>query len=462
MRRLTFCLFFILLFTLATFSGCSSGSSSPTAQQNGMVSITGQDAPIPSVLSFVVTIDSITLGTGLSNGTVTGAQSVLSSPTTVDFARFVGLRTLLGLQSVPPGTYTVAQIVIENPVISVLNLGPPATVSTQMLPFSAGGTTFTLNVALNPNMTVAANGLGGLTMHFDLRNSLVTDVTGNITSVNPMISFRALQVPSDPDWEIDELRGTVVSVSAPNSFVLQRVGGRQFTIDVNNQTDFEGVASSINNLPTGAVVEVSGQPQQDGSILADEVESYTTDHEFLEGIVLDTTPSSGAATSLTLLVREQIPAVQGISIGNTANVAISGTTIFDIYHLNLPITQMLFNSSKMVLGHAVAVGGTVDNTTNPPTLDADRVVLHRQGIDGMAVSGSINLNTGTFQLQNNGFWGYVLQAPVNVLTTNFTQFINVSGLNAITPSMQLRVVGLLLRDSNGNPILVAGRVINVQ
>ncbi|HVO79013.1 MAG TPA: hypothetical protein VMT39_03275, partial [Candidatus Bathyarchaeia archaeon] len=87
--------------------------------------------------------------------------------------------------------------------------------------------------------------------------------------------------------------------------------------------------------------------------------------------------------------------------------------------------------------------------------------LHRQGIDGQAVSGSIDLNAGTFQLQNNGFWGYVLQAPVNVLTTNFTQFINVSGLSAITPSMKLRVVGLLLRDSSGNPILVAGRVENL-
>jgi len=460
MRRLALGLFLIALFTMAALSGCGSGSSS-TTQQNGMVGITGQDAPIPSVLSFVVTIDSITLGTGISNGTVTGAQSVLTEPTTVDFARWVGLRTLLGLQSVPPGTYTVAQIVIENPVISVLNLGPPPTVTTQALPFSTPGTTVTLNVPLNPSMAVAASGLGGLTMHFDLLSSLVTDGTGNIISVNPMITFRALQVPSDPDWEIDEIRGTVVSVSS-TSFVLQRIGGRQFTIDVNNQTDFEGVASSITNLPAGALVEIAGQAQQDGSILADEVESYTTDHEFLEGIVLNTSPASGAATSLTLLVREQIPAVPGISIGNTSNAAIGNSTVFDIYHLNLPITQLFFNDSKMVAGQAVAVGGTVDNTTNPPTLDADRVVLHRQGIDGQAVSGTINLNTGTFQLQNNGFWGYVLQAPVNVLTTPFTQFINVSGLSAVTPSMQLRVVGLLLRDSNGNPILVAGRVINVQ
>lgn len=462
MRRLVSCLFLIGLIALATISGCG-GSSSPIAQpQNATVFITGQDSPIPSVLSFLITINSITLGTGISNGTVTGAQTVLSTPTTVDFARFLGLRTLLGLQSVPPGTYTVAQIVVANPMISVLNLGPPPSVSTQSLPFSGGGNTVTLNVALNPSMTVSANGLGGVTMHFDLRSSLVTDGSGDITSVNPMITFRALQAPSDPDWEVDELRGTVVSVSAPNSFTLQRVGGRQFMIDVNGQTDFEGVASSINNLPVGALVEVSGQVQQDGSILADAVESYTTDREFLGGIVLNVTPSSGQANSLTLLVRDQIPVVQGISVGNTANVAIDNTTVFDIYHLNIPIAALLFNRSMLVLGQTVAVGGTVDNSTNPPTLDARRVVLHRQGIDGHAVSGTINLNTGAFHLQNNGFWGYVLEAPVPVLTTNFTRFINVNGLSAITPAMQLRVTGLLLRDPGGNPVLVAGRVVNVQ
>ena len=465
MRRLALGLSLIVLLALTMLSGCGGNLSSQSTQQqqkSGTVVMTGQDSPIPSVLSFQVKIDSITLGTGVSNGTVTGGQT-LATNATVDFARFLGLRTLLGLQSVSAGTYSVAQIVLENPVISVLNLGPPPSVSTQTLPFSATGSNpLTLTIPLNPGMTVGNNGLAGVTMHFDLRSSMVTDTNGNITSVNPVITFRALQVPSDPDWEIDELRGTVMSVSAPNSFVLQRPDGRQFTIDVKTQTDYEGVASGISNLQDGTLVDVSGQAQQDGSILADSVESYTTNHEFVEGIVLATNPASGAATGLTLLVRDQIPVVQGISIGNTANVAVSNATDFDIYHLNLPITQFLFNDSMMVAGQAVVVGGTVDNSTNPPTLDANRVVLHRQGIDGQAVAGTINLNTGTFQLQNNGFWGYVLSAPIPVVTTGFTQFINVSGLSAITPSMQLRVTGLVLRDGSGNPVLVAGRVLQVQ
>lgn len=463
MRRLPVVILLASLVALATLAGCGGSSTSPAMQQASTVFITGQDSPIPSVLSFQITINNIVLGTGVSNGTVTGAQTLLGTPTTVDFARFLGLRTLLGLQSVPPGTYSVAQIELQNPVISVLNLGPPPSVSTQALPFSSGGTTVTLTVPLNPNMTVAANELGGLTMHFDLRSSLVANTNGDIIAVNPAIQFRALQLPGDPDAEVDELRGTVVSVNAASSsFVLQRPNGRQFTIDVNQQTEFEGVASSITNLQTGTLVEVSGQVQQDGSILADAVESYTTDREFLAGIVLNVTPSTGAATGMTLLVRDQVPVVPGISVGNTGNIAISNTTDFDIYHLNLPITSLLFNSSELVTGQAVGVGGTVDNTTNPPTLDARRVVLHRQGIDGHAVQGSINLNQGTFQLQNNGFWGYVLQGNLNVLTTPFTRFINVSGLNAITPAMQLRVVGLLLRDGSGNPVLVAGRVVNVQ
>jgi hypothetical protein len=70
--------------------------------------------------------------------------------------------------------------------------------------------------------------------------------------------------------------------------------------------------------------------------------------------------------------------VQGISVGNTANVAIDNTTVFDIYHLDIPISALLFNRSMLVLGQAVGVSGTVDTSTNPPTLDARRIVLHRR------------------------------------------------------------------------------------
>jgi len=55
----------------------------------------------------------------------------LTQPTTVDFARLVGMRSLLGFNTVAPGTYTGATITMASPVISYLNIGTtPPTVNT--------------------------------------------------------------------------------------------------------------------------------------------------------------------------------------------------------------------------------------------------------------------------------------------------------------------------------------------
>jgi len=90
----------LALSMLGASCGLSSGSSS--SPQSAGVFVTGEDAPLPSVVGFDVTINSITL---------TGSKSsplVLSTPTTVDFARLLGLRSPLAFQTVPPDTYTSA------------------------------------------------------------------------------------------------------------------------------------------------------------------------------------------------------------------------------------------------------------------------------------------------------------------------------------------------------------------
>jgi hypothetical protein len=74
------------------------------------------------VVSFFITINSITLNN--SSGSVT----VLNTPTTVDFGRLVGLRSLLGFNTVAAGTYTSATLNLSNPVINYVNLStnPPS------------------------------------------------------------------------------------------------------------------------------------------------------------------------------------------------------------------------------------------------------------------------------------------------------------------------------------------------
>ena len=105
MKRFKLLSVFLALIAL-TFTACGGGSSmSDTGNGNAQaqVFVTGEDAPVSSVVSFYITINSITLNN--SSSTVT----VLSQPTTVDFGRLIGLRSLLGFNTVAPGTYTSAQ-----------------------------------------------------------------------------------------------------------------------------------------------------------------------------------------------------------------------------------------------------------------------------------------------------------------------------------------------------------------
>lgn len=443
-----------LLFT-ACGGGTGSSNSSSNSQQSGSVFVAAEDTPLPAVLAFNVTINSITL----SNSST--SVQVLAQPTTVDFARLLGLRTLLGFNTVPPGTYTSATISLANPVISFLDLSTnPASVGT----INGTLTTNTVTVALAQPMMVNANGLGGLHMDFDLRQSIQLDGTGQVTGVvNPTLDLKPV-ANTDEDGEITDLRGGLVSVNpATNTFVLQRVGGHDITIDVNNATKFSGTYT-LASLPNPSVIEVDGDVQNDGSVLASEVEVVTNSQAFISGRIVDVNPSSGPASTVTLLVGEELPALQGINVGFPITIDVTGVTDYDIRHFDNWFTQFLFNNSSMVTGQRIAIGGTLDTTTNPPTFVPQRIVLRRQGVIGDLVPNSVNIisgNLGNFQVQNNSLFGYILGAPLAVNTGNNTRFINISGLAAMQTggSMKLVVHGLILKNQNtGNGDMWAHRV----
>ena len=70
-------------------------------------------------------------------------------------------------------------------------------------------------------------------------------------------------------------------------------------------------------------------------------------------------------------------------------------------------------------------------------------------------------NAGSFQLTDDWTAGILLPAPLTVLTTNNTNFINLSGLGALAGAgpIQIRVVGfILINQANGQPVMVARSV----
>src|SRR5271156_5932884 len=142
---------FLTIVVTACVVGCSAGSgnnssgssnSGTTSQQTGSVYVLGTDAPLPSVVSFAVSLQSITL----SNGSATPVF-LLNGAQTVDFARFNGLSTLLDFNSIPAGTYTTATITLGQATLGYLNTQsgtPPAVAS---MPATLTQPVVTINLA---------------------------------------------------------------------------------------------------------------------------------------------------------------------------------------------------------------------------------------------------------------------------------------------------------------------------
>jgi hypothetical protein len=449
-----------LLLALALLgASCGSTNSSTTlSSQSPAVFVTGEDAPLASVVGFDVTINSITL-----NGN-NGSPQVLSTPTTVDFARLLGLRSPLGFNTVPADTYNSATFSLSNPVISYvdMNTNPPtlSTINGTFSPTTGSATQTTVTVNFPTAMVVGSNGLAGLRMEFDIRQSVAVDGNGQVTGVvNPTIYASAVKA-SDTNGQVTDLVGGLVSASAAsNSFVIQGPYGRQLTVDVNSSTQFNS-GWSINDLATPAFVGVQGSFQADGSLLASNVEVITTSQAFLSGRVLAVNPTSGPVQQITLWVGETSADLVS-DVDTIQTIDVSAVTQYDMCFFDNLFTNALFNSSTVIVGQRIFIGGSYSNSAFTPQM----ISLRFQGVYGTLTTDSVSIvsgNIGTFQLQNNGLIGYSLGgSPLTVGTGNGTLFINTTGLSALQGDGAIPLVagGLLFVDPNTNTPVMAAVVV---
>jgi hypothetical protein len=457
-------IFGLLTATTLSLVGCGGGSAATSGMGSGSnqsaVFVTGEDAPLPSVVAFNVTLNSIAL---MNNS---GSVTVLSTPVTVDFGRLMGLRSLLGFNTVAAGTYTSATFTLASPVISYVDLSTnPPSLGT----INGALTSPTVTVAFPSGhpLAVGSSGLAGLHMDFNLRDSLQTDQNGQITGVvNPKISVQAVSA-ADEGGEITDFTGGLVSTNVSgNSFVMQGPWGFQETVDVNSQTQYNG-SFSLASLPADGIISVMGTVQLDGSILATAVEVVTTNKAFISGRVLQVTPSSGAAHSITMYVGEELPVLSGnFARGQVVTLDVSQVSNYDVCFFNNWLTNWVFNSSSMVAGQRIFVGGTWNSSS--AVFSPSTISLRRQGVVGQPVANSVtvnNNNQGSFQLQNNGLLGWVAQGPFTVNTNNTTNFVNIDGLAGLSSAGTASVVadGLVLKDPvSGQPQVYAHRVAVLQ
>ncbi len=405
-----------------------------------------------AVTSFSVQLSAINAYTSTD---CSGTGVSLISAQTVDFARYNGLQSLIDMNDVAAGTYNCVSISLGTAMLGYLDTtNPEPKITTETATLSSTSLTYPL---ANPMVVATTGAPVGLHMDFNLRKSIQVDSNGQITgAVTPTFTVKAVN-NSDPGAYIDEFIAAVLSTdTTANTFTVQGPHGRQFTIDVNGQTEWDGGAT-LSTLNSSSIVEISGSlDRADATIDADEVGLISDTGFYAAGQVTYVNPSSGPATSFDLYVRGTLPTGTGVVDGDVATVDLSGTEKFSIYWMHGPLAQFLFNPSGLLPGQHVAVGGPASGAANASSVSVKRVMLRDWGFNGTVVPGSENDGSGTFQMQVNGFAGVLIPEKVTVYIVGNTQFRDgFSGMSSITDNANVRVVGLLLKDpTSGNAVLI--------
>jgi hypothetical protein len=447
----------LLASSAAIIAGCASGTINPSNSVTAATApsfVIGTDAPLPSVTSFNVTIDSITATTSTGS-----TVNLISGTPTVDFARFNGLQTLIDMNDVPADTYTSVTVTFGSATIGYLNVvsGAAPTIATQ----TATLTTNTVTKTLATPLTLTASAPVGLHMDFDLAKSIAVDSNGNITgSVTPTLTLGVVG-PSDSGAYIDEFDAGVTGVNTTGqSFTITGPHGRTFTVNVNGSTEWDN-NESLASLSTVSIVQISGTlDRTDATIDADDVSIVSQSGFYAGGLLTYVTPSSGTATSFDMYVHGLLPANTGLTLGQIAQIDLNGSENFFIRRMHDPLTQYLFNSATLLPGQHVSVGGPASGAANPNAVSVKRVVLRDRGYNGTVVASSVNTSTNTFQMQVTGFAGLVIPGTVTVYVDGNTSFrsglTSLGSVNSIATGTAVRAVGLLVKDPiTGKPVLQA-------
>lgn len=460
-----------LFLAAAGMSGCAGSSSmaTPTPAQSGTMVLMGTDSPtLANVVSFQVPISSITV----SGSGKTGVP-ILSSPATIDFSRLVGLRALIDIQPLAPGSYTSATINFGgNPTLEVLDTsGAQPTVDKMEAQFSTMSTTVNFNQALNVGQSQTL----GLLLDFRIGKSIPVDSSGNIVTtgttptvtVTPDIGLTILS-PEQAKFEIDDLRGGVQSINSDGSFVLQRAGGRQFTVSTDSSTEWRPSGQNFSTLSTSDIVNVEEGivDPATGRVKAGEIDVFP-DKFVMTGLVTYVSPAASAGTAcmptVSLLVRSAIPGVTGSSYteGQISQVSLTGSENYWVGHNDWlgSVANLNFGPCSLVPGQALAIGGSLDSSGN---LTPKRVVLSVQGFSGTAASGVASDNS--FQFSPRGLAGVLLPSPVTVQLIEMplfsTELEGLSGTSGIDSGVVLHVAGLVLYNPTTNTSnILAGRVV---
>ena len=467
----------VAAFLASVLMSACNGSTSVAFSSNpssGTIVVMGTDSPtLSSVVSFQVPISGITL-----SGNGQSGVSVMDTPQTIDFARLLGLQTLLDIKPVQPGTYTSATITLGgNGTLAVLDTSGLPSTAPSIQNYTAAFSTMSVTVNFSQPLSVGQSQVMGLLLDFRLGKSIpvsngqIVVTGGNTVEVTPYIRFNFVD-PQQAKMEVDDLRGGVVSLGSGGTFVMQGPGGRQFTVETDSSTEWEPSSQSFSTLNTNDIVNIEEAVIDPATLQVKAREIDVIPDKFVvTGLVTFVNPPASSSTTtcmpqVQILVRSAIPGTTGSSFtsGQIATIQLQGTETYWVGHKDWlgSLFNTGFGSCTIVPGQALAIGGTLSTSGGTNTFTPTHVVLGIQGFAGTAAStvGS----SGTFAFDPLGLQGVLLPNPVTVQTVQTsiftTELENLAGFGSINSGTDLHIAGLLLFNTSTNqPEILAGRIV---
>ncbi|MBI3645687.1 MAG: DUF4382 domain-containing protein [Acidobacteriales bacterium] len=428
--------------------GCGGGASAPPGGGGGggtgttATQVKMGDAPADRVVAFEVTVGPITL-TPSSGAAVT----VLSTTRRLELTHLSGTNEPLALLKVPKGSYTSATLTVANPeVVFINNLGQIVKLQ------PAFNQAVTVN--FSPAFTVGASA-PVVNIDLNVANSLTFDGQGNVTGVNISaasfnLSTSTVAAENEQEFEngeLEDITGTVSSVSGTSFTLLVGMAGTSLTFTTDANTQFKDGATLATMANT--VVTVEGVTKADGSLYAKEVEGVETAGGVeAEGLISQVT--GNPATQLTFIADDGSGSgMDDTKTGSSLTADVSGAG-YKVSKGNVDTSgigglpsppNFPFDGFTVHAGQRIEVESASALSGN--SLVAEKVKLQQQALSG-TVSGLSGTAPTTFTLTVASDSAFAMLSGSTTVTIYWQPGTDLNHLpHALTNGDAVRVRGLL-------------------
>ena len=414
---------FLTLSVISVLLGCGSTASTSApgpspAGQSAPTVVTASDAPLSNILSAVVTISSASLTSGTTNA------PIISAPVAVELSSLGAVQEPIELTNLAYGTYSAVNLTVSSAVVTYVNTGGQTVTTTATL------TQPTVTVALTPALVISNTAEAQVQLAFNLAQSF--SITGTTVTFGPAINTVGTLVSAENSGDRQvEVTGAASAISASGITIQSGDSGRTFAFTVNSTTQFP-TGVTIASIQAGAIVQVQGQTQTDGTILATMITQESAEgnsgqaEDGAKGIVTAVTTSGGVLTGFTMVPRQSFGShASTLATAGIINVAVSSSTSYTLPEdaVQAGIASSAFTSTTVVPGQSVVVSGA---SSTAGTLTAQQVTLAAESVAGtLAPSSQSTASTLVFGLtlpSTSILTTYDHLTGINVTTSQSTEY----------------------------------------